>query len=94
MGPKGRMHACRNGKNILPPTGTQALIPQLLSQLPSHTTELSQFLHLDQTYSLSTNPPPANSLLCCATKTPAKITVCCIIFCDIYTLCCFRVQPS
>lgn len=78
MGPKVRMHTCRNRKNILPATGTQTLIPQLLSQLPSHATELPQFLHLDQTYSLSTNTPPANGLLCCAmscaTKTPAKIT--------------------
>jgi len=98
MGPKGRMLACRNETNIVPPTGTQALIPLLLSQLPSHSTDLPQFLHLDQTYSLSTNPPPESSLLCsalsCTTKTPAKVTGCCILFCDINTLCCFCVQPS
>jgi len=85
-------------KNILPPTGTQALIPQLLRQWPSLTTELPQFLHLDQTYSLSTNPPPENSLLCCAmycaTKTPAKVTGCCILFCDINILFSFHVQPQ
>lgn len=98
MGPKGRMHACWKEKNILPPTGTQTLIPQLLSQWPSHATELPQFLHLNQTYSLSTNPPPENSLLCCAmscaTKTPDKVTCCCILFCDINTLFCFHVQPQ
>ena len=97
MAPKGRMHACRNKKNILPPIGTQALIPQLLSQWPSHATELPQFLHLDQTYSLSTNSPPENSLLCCAmccaTKTPAKVTGCCILYYDLITLLCFHVQP-
>lgn len=90
MGPKGRMYACGNEKNILPRTGTQALISQLLSQWPSHSTELLQFFHLDQTYSLPTSPPPENSLLCCAmsyaTKTPAKVPGCCILFGDINTL--------
>ena len=96
MGPKGRMNAGRNKKNILPPTGTQVLILQSLSQWSSHSTKLPQFLHLYQTYSLSTNPPPENSLcaISYATKTSAKVTGCSILFCDINTHCCFHVQPQ
>jgi hypothetical protein len=30
----------------------------------------------------------------CATKKPAKITGCCIIFCDINTLHCFHAEPQ